>query len=345
MLRSMTTSHSDSLNQSRSTFSGASGPTWQRQVSSDGEFRRRDTTFRNFVSASPGSPFVAEPGRYHLYVSYACPWAHRTLIMRRLKGLEHAVSYDVVDWLMPEGGWTLQAKTEGATKDSVNGKSRLRDVYEIADPEYEGSVTVPTLWDKERHTIVNNESSELIRMFNREFDEFAKRPDWDFYPEELRADIDAVNEWVYPNINNGVYRSGFARSQEAYERAVVGLFEALDRAEKILEKNRFLVGGRLTEADIRLWTTLIRFDMVYVTHFKCNVRRLVDYPNLWGYTRELYAHPAFSDTTNFTHIKRHYFESHESLNPHRIVPVGPEVDYDEPHGRGHLPLQWFPDPC
>ncbi len=323
--------------------SAEDGPTWMRQVSSDGEFRRRDAVFRRAVEARSDAEFAAEPGRYHLYVSYACPWAHRSLIMRRLKGLTDAISYDVVDWFLPQEGWTMEAKTEGATRDSVNGARLLRDLYRQVEPGYRGSVTVPTLWDKKTSTIVNNESSEIIRMFNSEFNAFAERPHWDFYPEELRSDIDAINAWVYPDINNGVYRSGFAQTQAAYESAARALFAGLDRAEAILDKSRYLTGGRLTEADIRLWTTLIRFDIVYVTHFKCNWKRLVDYPNLWGFTRELYAHPAFRETTNFEHIKRHYFESHETINPHRIVPIGPEVDYDAPHGRDHLRQEWFPE--
>lgn len=318
------------------------GPTWQRQIAQDGTFQRRNSAFRRFVEARPGAEFAAEAGRYHLYVSLACPWAHRTLIMRRLKGLERAVSYDVVDWFLPHDGWTLEAKTEGATQDTVNGERSLRDIYRRVESDYRGSVTVPTLWDKKKSTIVNNESSEIIRMFNTEFNEFSERPEYDFYPEDLRAEIDEINEWVYPDINNGVYCAGFARSQKAYEVAVLRLFDSLDRAENILSTRRYLTGARLTEADIRLWTTLIRFDNVYVTHFKCNIRRLIDYPNLWGFTRELYAHPAFRRTTNFTHIKHHYFESHESINPYRIVPLGPEADYDAPHGRGHLTAEWFP---
>ncbi len=327
------------------TQSAGDGPTWERQISKDGEFQRRDAVFRRFIERSPEAEFTPDAGRYHLYVSLACPWAHRTLIVRRLKGLEDAISYDVVDWLLPNEGWTMEAKTPGATLDSINGAKRLRDLYRKVEPGYHGSVTVPTLWDKKSSTIVNNESSEIIRMFNTEFNEHAKRPEMDLYPEDLREQIDSINKWVYPDINNGVYRSGFARSQAAYEKAVNALFSSLERAEKILETNRYLTGGRLTEADIRLWTTLIRFDMVYVTHFKCNLKRLVDFPNLWGFTRELYAHPAFRGTTDFTHIKHHYFESHESINPFRIVPVGPGIDFEAPHGRDHLPLEWFPEPC
>lgn len=321
------------------------GPTWQRQIGDDGAFERRAPKFRHFIEAPSGAEFPAESGRYHLYVSLACPWAHRALIMRRLKGLDDAISCDVVDWFLPHDGWTLEAKSEGATLDTVNGERSLRAIYNRVEPGYRGSVTVPTLWDKKKSTIVNNESSEIIRMFNSEFNELSSRPEYDFYPEALRTGIDAVNEWVYPHINNGVYRAGFARSQKAYETAATDLFDSLERAERILAKSRYLTGGRLTEADIRLWTTLIRFDAVYATHFKCNVKRLVDFPNLWGFTRELYAHPAFRETTNFTHIKRHYFESHESINPYRIVPVGPKVDYSAPHGRDHLQAEWFPEPC
>lgn len=327
---------------SASTAEVEDGPTWEKQIRPDGEFVRRDTTFRNWVSADPSAKYAAEPNRYHLYVSFACPWAHRTLIVRRIKGLESVISHDVVDWLMPATGWTLEAKTEGATLDSVNGKKTLREVYRICRPDYTGSVTVPTMWDKKTSTIANNESSEIIRILNSEFNALAERPDVDFYPEDLRAEIDSINEWVYPNINNGVYRSGFARTQAAYDRAVTGLFDALDRAEALLSQRRYLTGDRFTEADIRLWTTLIRFDIVYATHFKCNVRRIVDYPNLWGFTRELYAHPAFRGTTDFFHIKHHYFESHESINPQRIVPAGPILDYDAPHGRDHLRASWFP---
>lgn len=289
------------------------------------------------------SEFPAERDRYHLYVSYACPWAHRTLIVRNLKGLQDVIPVSVTDWLLPHGGWTFTGANEGATLDPVLKKTRMREIYEVAQPDYAGSVTVPVLWDKKQSTIANNESSEIIRMLATEFNRFSSHPKYDFYPEELRAEIDAINEWVYASINNGVYRAGFARSQAAYERAVSALFDSLDRAEALLAERRYLTGGRLTEADIRLWTTLIRFDAVYVGHFKCNIRRLSDYPNLWGFTRELYAHPAFRSTTNFEHIKHHYYESHESVNPHGIVPLGPHVNYTSPHGRGHLPALWFPE--
>lgn len=318
------------------------GPTWTKQIRKDGEFIRKDTTFRNQVSSEREAEYAAEEGRYHLYVSFACPWAHRTLIMRGLKGLTAQISFDASDWFLPHSGWTFTAANPGATKDSVNGKSTIREIYQLAIPGYQGSLTVPVLWDKKRQTIVNNESSEIIRLLNSEFNAFAEHPEFDFYPVELRSEIDAINEWVYPSINNGVYRAGFARSQSAYDRAVLELFDALDRAEGILAQRRYLTGGRLTEADIRLWTTLIRFDAVYVTHFKCNIRRLVDYPNLWGFTKELFAHPVFRDTTHFDHIKQHYFGSHEAVNPQRIVPAGPIVNYEEPHARDHLESTWFP---
>jgi len=327
-----------------STEEIADGPTWQKQIRSDGEFVRRDAVFRDWIERKSGARFFAQPGRYHLYVSLACPWAHRTLIVRQLKGLDQVISCDVTDWFLPERGWTFFAQSAGATLDRVNGVEHLRDLYERISPGYRGSVTVPTLWDRQEGTVVNNESSEIIRMLNSEFDEFAGRPEIDLYPVPLREEIDSINSWVYPLINNGVYRSGFARSQEAYERASRGVFEGLDRAEALLSTRRYLTGPRLTEADIRLWTTLIRFDEVYVTHFKCNLRRLSDYPNLSGFVRELYAHPAFQGTTDFTHIKRHYFESHESLNPWRLVPIGPKRDLDAPHGRDHLEQEWFPSP-
>lgn len=319
------------------------GPTWTHQIRKDGEFVRKGSVFRNAISSAPGAPFAPESGRYHLYVSLACPWAHRTLILRRLKGLEAHVSYDVVDWFLPHSGWTLLAKTEGATRDSVNQVEQLRELYLRSDPDYRGSFTVPVLFDKKRRVIVNNESEDIVRFFNSEFNEWSNRKDWDFFPVRLRPQIVAINEWVYEFINNGVYRCGFARSQAAYDRAVTGLFEHLDRAEALLSRQRYLLGDRLTEADVRLFTTLIRFDAVYATHFKCNVRRLVDYPNLWGFTRELYAHPAFRETTDFAHIKNHYFQSHESINPHRIVAAGYQVDYEAPHDRNRFPAAWFPE--
>lgn len=302
-----------------------------------GRFRRRESQFRNWVTAdgSPGptgeSGFPAEPGRYHLYVSYACPWAHRTLIMRRLKGLEDTVSLSVVHWLMADEGWSFEPG-EGVIPDPIHDARHLHEVYAAAKPGYTGRVTVPVLWDKKRATIVNNESAEIIRMFNSAFDGVGATPG-DYYPKELRDDIDAVNERVYGTVNNGVYKSGFAIRQEAYEEAVPALFETLDWLEERLAKQRYIAGDRFTEADIRLFTTLVRFDPVYHGHFKCNLRRLVDYPHLWAYAREIYQMPAVRPTVHFGHIKRHYYMSHRNVNPTAIVPLGPLVDFDAPHGR------------
>eukprot|EP01116_Phalansterium_solitarium_P025082 TRINITY_DN941_c0_g3_i3.p2 TRINITY_DN941_c0_g3~~TRINITY_DN941_c0_g3_i3.p2 ORF type:complete len:327 (-),score=135.01 TRINITY_DN941_c0_g3_i3:116-1096(-) len=301
--------------------------TWNKEID-NGEFKRKPRTFRDFVSAKEGSKFLAEPNRYHLYISHACPWANRTVIVRNLKGLEDVISCDVVDFLLnPETGWSFEKSHPGSTGDSVNGAKLLREVYFKAQPDYQGSFTVPVLWDKKLNTIVNNESSEIIRMLNSEFNAFAKHPELDLYPEPLRSAIDETNAWVYDFINNGVYRCGFAKAQQPYETACKALFENLDKVEQILSQNRYLTGDQLTEADIRLWTTAIRFDAVYNTHFKCNVRRLIDYPNLWAWTRELYAMPELQRTIDFFHIKHHYYESHTSINPFRIVPIGPVIDY------------------
>jgi putative glutathione S-transferase len=300
-------------------------------ASDNGEFERKASVFRNFITpdGAPGPTgeggFPAEAGRYHLYVSLACPWAHRALIMRRRKGLEAMIGLSVVHWFMGEDGWTFHPG-EGVIPDTVNGATFLRELYVKADPEYSGRVTVPTLWDKTRQTIVSNESAEIIRMFNTAFDGVGAAQG-DYYPADLRSEIDAVNERVYETVNNGVYRSGFATKQAAYERAVTALFDSLDWLEERLAHQRFLVGERLTEADVRLYTTLIRFDPVYHGHFKCNLRRIVDYPNLWRYTRELYHMDGFADTTDFFHIKNHYYQSHDSINPTRIVPCGPVIDY------------------
>jgi putative glutathione S-transferase len=315
-------------------MSSAAGNTWVSQISDDGEYQRRPTSFRSEIRADGSTEFAPAAGRYHLYVSLACPWAHRTLIYRKLKGLEEAISVNVVDPFLPAEGWTFEQNVPGATGDSVNHLHLLREVYGKAAADYDGSITVPVLWDKELNTIVNNESSEIIRMLNSEFQAIAKNPEVDFYPEPLRERIDELNEWIYPEINNGVYQSGFARKQAAYSRAVKRLFSALDRVEGILAESRYLTGDSLTEADIRLFTTLIRFDAVYVTHFKCNIHRIIDYPNLWGYTRDVYQTPGISDTVNMEHIKRHYFESHLQVNPFGIVPEGPELDFEMPHGRG-----------
>ena len=311
-----------------------SGNTWEREVDDDGEFVRRPTTFRSQIRADGSTPFPPDARRYHLYVSLACPWAHRTLIFRELKGLREAISVDVVDPFLPAAGWTFEQNVAGATGDRVGGFRLLREVYADTCPKFDGAITVPVLWDRKSGAIVNNESSEIIRMFNAEFQAVARHPEVDLYPAPLRARIDALNEWIYPEINNGVYRCGFARKQAAYSRAVRTLFAALGRAEAILAESRYLCGDRLTEADVRLFTTLVRFDAVYVAHFKCNLRRLIDFPNLWGYTRDIYQLPGIAETVNMEHIKRHYFESHRSINPLGIVPDGPQLDFEAPHGRG-----------
>jgi putative glutathione S-transferase len=310
---------------------------WYDTASTGGKFVRKEAQFRNWVTpdGAPGPSgeggFEAAAGRYHLYVSYACPWAHRTLIFRRLKGLEDAISVSVVHWYMAEDGWTF-APGPGVVADPINGAPFMRDVYTAADPRYTGRVTVPVLWDKERSTIVSNESSEIIRMLNSAFDGIGATPG-DYYPAALREEIDAVNERVYGDVNNGVYKSGFATTQEAYEDAVKTLFGTLDWLEERLGGQRYLVGDQITEADWRLFTTLLRFDPVYVGHFKCNIRRIVDYPNLWGYTRDLYQQPGVADTVRMDHIKGHYYESHDTINPTRVVPVGPEIDFMAPHDR------------
>ena len=309
------------------------GNTWEREVEDDGEFVRRPTSFRSQIQRDGSTEFLPEAGRYHLYVSLACPWAHRTLIVRELKGLQDAISVDVVDPFLASAGWTFEQNVPGATGDRVRGFRLLREVYSGTGPNFEGVVTVPVLWDRKTEAIVNNESAEIIRMFNAEFQDVAAHPEVDLYPGPLRAEIDALNDWIYPEINNGVYRCGFARKQQAYSRAVQTLFAALDRVEEILGGSRYLCGDRLTEADVRLFTTLVRFDPVYVTHFKCNLRRLVDFPNLWGYARDIYQLPGIAGTVNLEHIKRHYFESHRHINPSGIVPDGPELDFEAPHDR------------
>ena len=313
---------------------------WYDTKATGGRFVRGDSQFRNWITAdgSPGPSgdggFKAEAGRYHLYVSLACPWAHRVLIVRALKGLEEMIPMSVVHWLMVEDGWTF-AEGPGVVPDPLHDARFLHQVYTAAQPDYSGRVTVPVLWDKQRGTIVNNESSEIIRMLTRAFDAVGAKPG-DYYPEELRDEIDAVNDRVYDGCNNGVYKAGFATSQSAYEEAVAGVFETLDWAEERLSRQRYLAGDRLTEADIRLFTTLLRFDEVYHGHFKCNRRRIVDYPNLWGFTRELFQLPGVAATVNMEHIKRHYYESHRTINPTAIVPVGPAPDFATPHGRDAL---------
>lgn len=311
---------------------------WYDTKESGGRFVRTVAPFRNWVTpdGAPGPSgeggFKAEPGRYRLYVSYACPWAHRTLIYRAVKGLADMIPVSVVHWRMRENGWTFEPGP-GVVPDPEVGADFLHQIYTAARPDHTGRVTVPVLWDRERRTIVNNESSEIIRMFNSAFDGVGAAPG-DFYPEALRAEIDAVNARVYDTVNNGVYKAGFATSQSAYEEAVGPLFDTLDWLDARLARSRFLIGDRPTEADWRLLTTLLRFDLIYVGHFKCNRRRIVDYPNLWPYTRDLYQWPGVAATFDRDHAKHHYYESHPTINPTGIVPVGPDVDFDEPHGRG-----------
>ncbi len=307
---------------------------WYDTKQSGGRFVRESPAFRDWIRADGSSEFPAAAGRYHLYVSYACPWASRTLIVRRLKRLDRAIGLSVVHPLMLGGGWSFQ-ECDGCTGDRVHGAGYLRELYVRARPDYTGRVTVPVLWDTESECIVSNESSDIVRMLNSELNAFGD-PDVDLYPVELRAEIDEVNGFVYERVNDGVYRAGFATTQEAYDEAVLRLFEALDDLEQRLSRQRYLVGTRPTEADIRLFTTLVRFDPVYHTHFKCNRRRLVDYPHLWGYTRDLYQHPGVAETVRFDHIKAHYFGSHPSINPTGIVPQGPDLDWDAPHGRRDL---------
>jgi putative glutathione S-transferase len=308
---------------------------WYDTKSSGGRFERKQSAFRDWVRADASTRFAPENGRYHLYVSLACPWAHRTLIFRKLKGLEEAISISIVDPFMGANGWEF-GNNEGCIPDVVNNATKLHEVYTKADAHYSGRVTVPVLWDRKHQTIVSNESSEIIRMFNSEFDAIASRPKLDFYMNDLRKEIDETNDFIYPNLNNGVYRCGFATTQEAYQEAFEDLFLALDRLEERLRRQRYLVGDRITEADWRLFTTLVRFDAVYVGHFKCNLRRIADMPNLHGYLRELYQIPGISETVNMTHIKRHYYESHNTINPSGVVPVGPELDLDAPHERSTL---------
>ena len=307
---------------------------------SDGKFKRSESQFRDWITVD-GKPaegrergFKAEPGRYHLYVSYACPWAHRTLIYRKLKKLEDVISVDVVHHFMGENGWTF-VEEDGATGDTLYGSEFLHQIYTRADPTYSGRVTVPVLWDKKEQTIVSNESSEIIRMLNSAFDAWGDAS-VDLSPAHLRREIDAVNDRVYPAINNGVYRAGFATTQGAYEEAFDELFDALDDMEQRLARSRYLVGDKTTEADWRLFTTLIRFDAVYYSHFKCNLRQIRDYPNLSNYLRDLYQVPGIASTVNMLHIKAHYYASHETVNPTRIVPKGPELDFTAPHDRNRF---------
>lgn len=316
---------------------------WYDTKSSGGKFVRSTAAYRNWItadgSAGPSGVggFEAESGRYHLYVSHACPWAHRTMIFRALKGLEPHISVSVVHPDMLDDGWTFETGFDGTTGDTLFGLPYMRDIYLKADPNTSGRVTVPVLWDKKKATIVSNESSEIIRMFNSAFNDITGNTD-DYWPLDLRDDIEAINTRVYDTLNNGVYKSGFATTQSAYDEAVTALFETLDWLEDHLSTRRYLLGAALTEADWRLFTTLVRFDLVYHLHFKCNRNRLTDFPNLWSYTRELFQIPGVAETVHFAHITRHYHYSHTSINPHRIIPINPRLDFHAPHNRERLPL-------
>jgi putative glutathione S-transferase len=315
---------------------------WQQDGlrTKDGAFIRPATRFHNWVTPDGGpgptgeGGFAAEAGRYHLYVSFACPWAHRTIIFRKLKGLENVISLSNVSPDMREHGWTFD-KEQGSTGDEVNDKGKLSEIYLLTDPRYTGRVTVPVLWDKKRKTIVNNESPEIIRMLNSAFDAFTNVRS-DYYPEPLRAEIDRINELVYANVNNGVYRAGFATSQAAYEQAFRNVFDTIEEIEHMLSQHRYLVGNTITEADWRLFCTLIRFDAVYYSHFKCNWRHIYEYPNLSHYVRDLYQQPGVAETVNLEQIKRHYYFSQRQVNPTGIVPVGPQLDFAAPHDRARF---------
>ncbi len=299
-----------------------------------GAFKRQDDAFRGWVKRDASSACRPERGRYHLYVSFACPWAHRTIILRKLKGLEGTIGMTVVDPLRDQRGWAFRDGS-GHSEDPVNGFQFLSEAYHATDPDYHGRITVPVLWDIRTKRIVSNSDDDLLRMFNSEFAEFAG-DDYDFFPPDLRDKIDAINQTVYERVNNGVYLAGFASRQKVYERAAQRLFETLDELDARLATGRYLLGERMTEADWRLFPTLIRFDAVYHGHFKCNIRRIVDYPNLWPYLRDLYQHDGVAETVNFDHIKRHYYMTHDEINPTRIVPLGPVLDLRKPHGREKL---------
>lgn len=314
---------------------------WYDTQSSNGKFIRTEAQYRHWItpdgSAGPTGEagFKAEPGRYHLYVSLACPWAHRTLIVRALKGLEEQISFDVVHPLMLDQGWTFDSDFPAATGDRVNQKQFMHQIYTLCESNYTGRVTVPVLWDKQSQTIVSNESSEIIRMLNSGFNDIGAT-DLDIYPESLRSEIDHWNEFIYEPVNNGVYKAGFATTQAAYDEAVVNLFEHLDKLEERLTTRRYLVGEQLTEADIRLFTTLIRFDPVYVQHFKCDRKRIAEYPALADYLRDIYQQPGIAETCDLDHIRHHYYRSHPTINPHGIISYGPEFDLMAPHGRENL---------
>ena len=310
---------------------------WYDTDKTGGRFERSAAAFRNWITADGtagpdgADGFKAEAGRYHLYVAYACPWAHRTLIFRKIKKLEKMISVSVVNPIMREHGWTFRPGYK-VVPDPIHNAEFMHQVYTAAKSDYSGRVTVPVIWDKHKNTIVSNESADIIRMFNSAFDDIGAA-EGDFYPADLREEIDEINAVVYDNVNNGVYKSGFATTQEAYEEAVIPLFETLDQLEARLDEQRYLCGDRLTEADWRLFTTLIRFDAVYVGHFKCNIRRIEDYPNLSNFVRELYQMPGIAETVEFRAIKMHYYGSHDTINPHYIVPVGPALDFHRPHDR------------
>ena len=312
---------------------------WYDTKTSGGKFVRSNAKFRNWITAdgSAGptgdSGFAAESGRYHLYISNACPWAHRTMVFRALKNLEEHISVSVVHPDMLSDGWTFEKDDNGANGDALFDLPFVRDIYIRADPQISGRVTVPILWDKKTGTIVSNESSEIIRMFNSAFDAITGNT-LDLWPTEMRDAIEVVNSRVYDTVNNGVYKAGFATTQSAYDDAIGPLFESLNWLEGLLGQNRYLLGDTISEADWRLWTTLIRFDPVYHLHFKCNRKRIVDYPNIWAFTRELYQWPGVAATVNMEHIVRHYHYSHETINPNRIIPTNPVLDYNAPHGRG-----------
>ncbi len=307
---------------------------WYDTEKTGGKFKREESVFRDWITADGSSGFKAEPGRYHLYVSMVCPWAHRALLFRKLKGLEDVITLDRTSYAMDREGWSFDPD-RGSDGDSLHGAGHLHEIYTAADPDYTGRVTVPTLWDRERETVVNNESAEIIRMFNTAFDEWG-RADADFYPEDLQDDIDTINARVYRTVNNGVYKAGFATSQDAYDGAAAALFESLDWLEGLLADNRYLTGPRLTEADLRLFPTLVRFDTAYHGAFKCNLRRIGDYPNLSNYLREIYQMPGVAGTVDLDAIKRGYYAL-KQVNPHGIVPIGPDLDLTTPHDRDRLP--------
>ncbi|WP_318498133.1 glutathione S-transferase family protein [Photobacterium leiognathi] len=310
---------------------------WYDTKSTGGKFERKASSFRNWITkdGSAGitgeAGFKAEPNRYHLYVSLACPWAHRAIIYRQLKGLDSMIPMSVVNAYMGENGWNFEAG-DGVVSDPIFNAQFLHQIYTQADPDYTGRVTVPVLWDKHKQTIVSNESADIIRMLNSAFDDVGAVKG-DFYPQALRQQIDELNDFVYANINNGVYRAGFATTQEAYDEAVIALFDALEVIEQRLSTQRYLLGDHITEADWRLFTTLVRFDAVYVGHFKCNLKRIVDFPHLWGYVRDLYQVEGIAQTVDIDYIKAHYYGSHETINPTRIIPKGPELDFLSPHHR------------